>query len=156
MHAQLISNVVIALATTFLGPPFCAASVNCLVTNPNQKGPHSSANSFGNGKLSTTLSPKGEIVFLPSGPGMIREDGSLIMKFWWHRAIPGELTIEGRRLDAPGPPLRANIPKGYGPTGFQASELIFPTTGCWQITGRAGDSTLTFTTSVVNKSKANR
>jgi hypothetical protein len=53
------------------------------------------------------------------------------------------LTIEGRRLDAPAPSLRADIRAGYGDVGFQPSYVIFPETGCWEITGRAGTSSLT-------------
>jgi hypothetical protein len=37
----------------------------------------------------------------------------------------------------------------YGDTGFQASQVIFPTEGCWQVTGTVGDSSVTFVTRVV-------
>jgi hypothetical protein len=57
------------------------------------------------------------------------------MKFWWWRGVDGELEITGRRLDANAPPMSASIPDGYGETGFQASALIFPTEGCWEVTG---------------------
>jgi hypothetical protein len=40
---------------------------------------------------------------------------------------PSKLTVLGKRLDASAPPLRADIPEGYGDTGFQATALIFPT-----------------------------
>lgn len=56
----------------------------------------------------------------------------------------GSLTIAGRRLDAPAPPLTADIPNGYGDTGFQATAIIFSTAGCWEVTGKAGDASLTF------------
>lgn len=46
-------------------------------------------------------------------------------------------------------PLIAEIPEGYGDTGFQASTIIFPTVGCWEVTGRAGDAELSFVTRVV-------
>lgn len=72
------------------------------------------------------------------------KDGSLDMKFPWWRAVRGRLTITGRRLDGPADPLRARVPEGYGETGFQASGIIFPSEGCWKITGRAGDAELTF------------
>jgi hypothetical protein len=76
------------------------------------------------------------------------------MKFaWWHKATGegltgGRLTIEGRRLDVDAPPLRASIPDGYD-AQFQAAALIFPTPGCWEVTGRAGAASLTFVTRVV-------
>jgi hypothetical protein len=47
--------------------------------------------------------------------------------------------------------VRADIPDGYGPTGLQATGVIFPTEGCWEVTGHVGDSTLTFVTLVVKK-----
>jgi hypothetical protein len=71
------------------------------------------------------------------------------MKFPWWRGVQGRLIIEGRRLDADAPALRAHIPNGYGASGFQATGLIFPTPGCWEVTGHAGEATLSFVVSVV-------
>jgi len=70
------------------------------------------------------------------------------MKWGWRRGVRGQLRIEGRRLDESAPPLRADIPAGYGDFGFQASALIFPTPGCWEVTGRVGAASLTFVTLV--------
>ena len=73
------------------------------------------------------------------------------MKFGWTRGedLRGKLKIHGRRLDAPAPPLRANIPDEYGDTGFQATALIFPTEGCWEVTGEVAHIRVTFVTRVV-------
>jgi hypothetical protein len=79
----------------------------------------------------------------------VLEDGSLAMKFPWWRGVKGKLSIEGRRLDASAGPLRASIPDGYGDTGFQATSLIFPTPGCWEVSGKVGKVTLTFVVQVV-------
>lgn len=76
-------------------------------------------------------------------------DGSVDAKFGWWREVPGTLKVEGRRLDGPAPPLRANVPNGYGESGFQATGIIFPTGGCWEVTGRVGDASLTFVTLVL-------
>ncbi|HEX9833527.1 MAG TPA: hypothetical protein VGA66_10665 [Mycobacterium sp.] len=89
------------------------------------------------------------MIFKPGGPGAELPDGALYMKFWWWRLRPGQLTFEGRRLDAAAPPLRASVPGGYGPSDFQPTALIFPTPGCWEVTGRLGDDSLTFVTLVV-------
>src|SRR5438552_3559342 len=51
------------------------------------------------------------------------------VKVGWWRSAPGTLTIEGKRLDAPAPPLHADIPDGYGLSGFQATGIDFPTEG---------------------------
>jgi len=103
------------------------------------------------------LWPEGTVVFRPGGPGSIEPDGSLAMKFGWTRGegLRGKLKIHGRRLDASAPPLRASIPDGYGDTGFQATALIFPTEGCWEVTGEVGETRLTFVTRVVRVKERN-
>jgi hypothetical protein len=127
----------------------------CEVTRPNgivagteQPDP----TSYGNRQLSLGpfgLWPDGTVVFKPRGAGYITPDGSLGMKFGWRRGVRGQLRIEGRRLDAPAAPLRSVVPKGYGEIGFQATGLVFATPGCWEVTGRVGDASLTFVTKVV-------
>jgi hypothetical protein len=59
--------------------------------------------------------------------------------------------LTSRRLDAPAPPLRADVPAGYGTTGFQASGVSFRTEGCWEITGKVRQTTLTFVTFVIKQ-----
>jgi hypothetical protein len=56
-----------------------------------------------------------------------------------------------RRLDGPAPPLRADVPAGYGQAGFQASGVDFPTEGCWEVTGAVGGATLSFVTFVARR-----
>jgi len=128
-------------------------SQTCNVTRPNGVVAGSadpSPGSYGAAGLSTFgLWPNGVVVLRPGGSGFITTDGALGMKFPWQRGVRGELTISGRRLDGDAPPLRALVPAGYGDQGFQATSLIFPTEGCWEVTGRVGDASLTFVTSVV-------
>jgi hypothetical protein len=130
--------------------------VSCPVTRPNgslppgEKPPppgHPDAH-YGNGKLWTALWPSGKTLVKPD---QIDPDGTLDMKFPWWRGpgVRGPLTITGRCLDAPAPPLRADIPIGYGDTGFQASRILFPTEGCWEVAGKSGDASLTFVTLVM-------
>jgi len=135
-----------------LSPAPTDTSAACPLTKPNGSRPpgeRSGAGYYGNGALWTVPYPDGTVVFRPGGPGFVLPDGSLSMKFPWWRGVRGELTIQGRRLDALAPPLRASIPGGYGDTGFQATSLIFPTVGCWEVTGKVGDASLTFVTRVV-------
>jgi hypothetical protein len=109
-------------------------------------------NAYWNANLySASLWPDATVTIGPKGVGSILPDGSLEMKYPWFRAagLTGKLTITGRRLDAAAPPLKARIPSGYSDTGFQATALIFPTEGCWEITGRVGDTTLTFVNRVI-------
>jgi hypothetical protein len=131
------------------------SGVACEVTRPNgivagteQPEP----NSYGNRQLSLGpfgLWPDGTVVFKPGGAGFITPDGSLGMKFGWTRGVGGQLRIEGHRLDASAPPLRSHIPNGYGEIGFQATALVFSSPGCWEVSGRVGDASLTFVTKVV-------
>jgi hypothetical protein len=61
------------------------------------------------GTLFTGLSEDGKVVFKPGGPGQIRRDA-----------------------------LRADIPGGNARYGFTSTALIFPTVGCWEVTGQVG------------------
>ena len=65
------------------------------------------------------------------------------VKVGWFRPAGAPLEITGQRLDAPSPPLVATIPCCY-PTRFQATSLLFPTGGCWEITAKAAASVLSF------------
>jgi hypothetical protein len=124
------------------------------VTEPNGSTPpgeQPSESYHGNGELWATLWPDGKIVFTPGGPGEMRPDGSLAMKFPFWRGVIGSLEIEGRRLDADAQPLSAEIPDGYGDDGFQASALVFPTPGCWEVTARAGNGELKIVVLVVKE-----
>jgi hypothetical protein len=56
--------------------------------------------------------------------------------------MSGRLTLSGRRLDAPAAPLGTSVPEGYGMRGFQASGVVFPSEGCWEIEGRLGEEAL--------------
>jgi hypothetical protein len=148
---RIILLWLILIFTTSCSPP---TTPPCPVTVPNSSTPPgetSSGLNHGNGKIWTVLWPEGTVRFEPGGPGEILPDGSLAMKFpWWRgEGVVGPLQIEGKRLDGDAPPLQADIPEGYGDTGFQASGLIFPSEGCWQVTGRVGEAELTFVTRVI-------
>lgn len=140
------------------GRQFSAASTQtaaaCAVTTPNGivAGEEQDPSSHGNRQVSVGpfgLWPDGTVVFKPGGAGFITRDGSLGMKFGWRRGVRDQLRIEGRRLDAAASPLRAEVPNGYGDLGFQATYLMFSTPGCWEVTGRVGDASVTFVTKVV-------
>ncbi len=132
-----------------------ARQAECPVTAPNGSLPPgeqaASADYLGNDRLWTVLWPDGQVVFEPGGPGEIRPDGSLAMKFpfWRGEGVVGELHITGERLDGDAPAMMGEITEGYGESGFQATALVFPSAGCWQVTAGVGDDLLTFTTQVV-------
>jgi hypothetical protein len=131
-----------------------ANEIECHVTTPNERrGPGAtyrdqSMNWHGTDAIATQLWPHGTIVFRPGGPGFVLPDGSLSMKFLWVK-IRRPMIIEGRRLDTQAPPLRVNVDHQFDAEDFQPSSLIFPTPGCWEVTSRVGESSLTFVTRVV-------
>jgi hypothetical protein len=153
---QLAAATALILPLFTSGAASASAKTRCAVTIPNGNTPpgeHPSPPHHGNGgALWTLLWPEGKVVFAPRS-GSVQPDGSLGMKFPWWRGVRGKLTIEGHRLDAAASPLRAVIPEGYGDSGFQATGIIFPTEGCWEVTGKVGQSSLTFVTLVINKNK---
>jgi hypothetical protein len=149
---------VLSLVATRSSPDQLSApqsNVDCAVTTPNGIAAgedHSDPGSYGNSQVSVGpfgLWPDGTVVFKPGGAGFITRDGSLGMKFGWRRGVAGQLKIEGRRIDAGALPLRSEVPSGYGDRGFQATYVIFPTPGCWEVTGRVGDAEVRFITRVV-------
>jgi hypothetical protein len=96
--------------------------------------------------------PRGRLTagIRPGGGAMaiINRDGSISAKLGWWLGVPGKLVIRGRRLDASAPPLRADVPDGYGSRGFQATRLTFSTVGCWQVIGKVGRARLSFVVKV--------
>lgn len=122
---------------------------SCPVTLPNGSippGMEEDPYSYGNGEIWTTLWPDGKVVMQDDN---IEPDGSYAMKWLIYRGVEGALSIEGRRLDADAEPLRSFLSDGYGDHGLQIIALIFPTTGCWEVTARVGEASLTFVTEVV-------
>jgi hypothetical protein len=97
-----------------------------------------------NDALMAIVPDDGTFIFKPGGPGFVDRDGALGIKFAWVRFIPGVIKAGGKRLDGAAPPARAYFNKGYGKVGGHPSYLVFPTPGCWQITGQLGDKALTF------------
>jgi hypothetical protein len=131
-----------------------AAKEVCPVTLPNGSAPPGekpARTHHGNGKIWTGLWPYGVII---AGPDYVRPDGSVRMKFFWFADVDGDITIRGRRLDGTAAPVRAEANLGWPESGFTgksfwASELIFPTEGCWRITATVGNARLTFVNLVV-------
>jgi hypothetical protein len=131
-----------------------AGTYKCELTKANGRYPQSQApgkasDFYGNESIAIALGSDGStIVFEPGGAGFVLPDGALQYKFLWAKArLP--MTIEGRRLDAPAPPLRSHVSDSQAYENFQPSSLIFPTPGCWAITSRVGASALTFVVKVV-------
>jgi len=72
--------------------------------------------------------------------------------FLWRQGYDGraeprpKLTVMGKRIDTPAPPLEVSRPT-TAIMGHRSAMLVglgFPTVGCWQITGRYEDDELSF------------
>jgi hypothetical protein len=118
-----------------------ASRAACPVTAPGGDLPAGAPKGFdyvGSG-LAVVLWPHGRLVAgeLPDGGSYadVMPDGSIVAKLGWWRGAAGKLAIAGARLDTVAPGLSANVPDGYGSTGFQATAVTFPTTGCWKVVG---------------------
>jgi hypothetical protein len=149
----LVAGIASVHAALAAEPP---RTKTCPVTLPNKRQPLKSVRAalppippvfHGNAKLWVKLWPLGVIV---AKPNVIDSNGSIAIKLPWWRGRAGHLTITATRLDARVAPIRGDVPRGYGLTGFQASAVAFPTQGCWKVIGRVGSTRLVFVTLVVN------
>lgn len=114
----------------------------CPVTVPNS--PRSGRFNHTNGFLSSTL-PSGGVI----SAARYEPDGSLFWKPYWRARDPEGWTVavRGQRLDAPAPLMRV-LAVRWG-SGSWATASTFPSEGCWRITGRVGDVSLSYVVKVV-------
>ena len=143
--ARLLVVAVLAAGSAHAGD--APGSNVCPVTAPEfRRLPGGWGVNHGDGAGLATLA-RSPVVLKPGGPGCVAEDGSLLMKWPWWKGVAGTLSVTGRSLDGrPGDVRVAYTP--YGATGFQPSALVFPGPGCWEVTGRVGDASVTFVTQV--------
>lgn len=104
---------------------------------------------YGTEKLWTSLRPDGKWYALPHGEG-----GYTQKVFWWRNAYVGTaepqpaLTVTGKRLDGDAPPLLASGATNAYHSDFGGWAMLtgvdVPTYGCWELTGKYGDATLSF------------
>jgi len=113
--------------------------------------PVSGTGSYGNGLLSTTLPGRGVLLARADPDGLFQKLGWLP-----HTTLPDALTVRGERLDAASPPMRVlsvnwgpSIAPGRPQIGSWRSAVKFPSEGCWRITGRVQDLTLSYVVRVV-------
>lgn len=78
------------------------------------------------------------------------------MKFGWDRIAHRDLAIATRHLDAVTAPQSADVPGGYGDSGFHVRGLHFPSPSCWQVSGTVRNTSLTFVVNAVRRRSAVR
>ena len=115
----------------------------CPATRPNgmrAAGVEPNSNLHGNGFLWARLPPAG---VLQVGPRGVEADGSVFEKMIWQTTgVFGHLDVQMTRLDQDEPQRRVETVSGSG--GSWAARLLFSGEGCWRITGRIEDISLTF------------
>jgi hypothetical protein len=103
---------------------------------------------YGTNRLWTALPREGVWSGLPHNA-----DGYGQKILWWREGYSWtedptpQLTVTGRRLDAPAPPLHAHEATNAYAEDIGSAMLVgvsFPTPGCWEITGKVRDQELSF------------
>lgn len=106
----------------------------------------------GNGFLWTSIPLGG--TFVPQ-PQQFQPDGAVLTKLYWFAAgVHGDLTLRGERLDATSPALVVHRVNRGTMTGFRgsatwATPVTFPSEGCWRLTARVRDISLSYVVKVV-------
>jgi hypothetical protein len=147
----VIAGLILAAALAVTSPA-PAAPGTCPLTLPNGSTPPGdqwAGMNHGNGKLWTVFWAHNVVI---ATQDVVEKNGSIGIKWPWWRGMEGELAILGHRLDGNASRLRADIPSGYGASGFLPSGIYFPTEGCWEVAGAVGTAKLTFVTLVVKAS----
>jgi hypothetical protein len=131
-------------------PP--ATAETCPVTIPSggrTLGPMPARH--GNGLLWTGLPRDGTVAVDADRVG---PDGYIFWTklIWIARGVHGDLEVQVQRLDAPAPVLSPDVVSGrlsgwFGPSW--ASRMRFSSAGCWRVTGRVDDVSLSFVVKVV-------
>ena len=138
--------------------PTASAVAVCVPTKPTGgtppgENPAESSLVYTDGRLYTILWPNGEIL---ATPDVVEPDGTIDMKFPWWRAAgegaAGDLQITGHEINT-GATISASIPSGYGQR-FQATVILFPTEGCYEVTAKSSEALLTFVTKVTKVAAA--
>lgn len=147
MLAGVLLTAVLAVATPASQPGICPLT---LPTGGTPPGEQWAGTNYGKGELWTTFWPRNVVI---ADAGYVQPDGSIAMKWPWFRGVKGQLVISGRRLDGNAPPILQRVSSdGYGSTGFLPTSIVFPTEGCWEVTGAVGKARLTFVTMVLKAS----
>ncbi len=103
---------------------------------------------YGTDSLWTAVPQNGVWSDLPLTP-----EGYTQKVFWWRKGYSWtkepepDLSVTGRRLDADAPPLNSSKATNAYASDIGSAMLVgvdFPTSGCWEITGRYAGAELSF------------
>jgi hypothetical protein len=137
-------RIVRAPTLTLEAPP---ESTSCPVTTPNGVAPdgvHPAGSFYGYGNLAVGVPADG--ILRSRDP-----DGKLFNKMIWVGAgVQGTLRVAYRRLEVPAPAIRAVTVAGTlgGYDGPSWASRMYFDLGCWEVTGRVGDASLSLVVAV--------
>jgi hypothetical protein len=130
------------------------ATASCPVTLPNGNRPPRQPRNvgwYGNGLLWAGLTADGVDA---APPDRVDPNGAIANKLLWVTTPPTQVpTLAGERIDATAAPLRV-LGMNHGSFSSAAnpsfmSPVVFPMAGCWRLTARVGDISLTYVVRVV-------
>ncbi|MCB0195020.1 MAG: hypothetical protein KDJ65_23925 [Anaerolineae bacterium] len=149
MLGCLMSLMLFGCQTTHTaeGGPQVASSATCPVTEAVKVKPPDDAAVQGAAEESYYIVNKNRSIWVSAWwyalDGYAWQAGEQGNKVGWFRPAGADLTITGRPLDSPPAELEASVPCCYQGR-FQATGLMFPRKGCWEVTAKAGGEVLTF------------
>jgi len=167
-----LATLALAACTTLGGSPAPASSVRpgaCPVTRAFQRPPDEVidwARAVGNSgrtrdqereaTKNTNWAGRDGIWLVLPGDGLVTWGSPTYgSKFGLFVSGSGRVTATARRFDAPTPAGVATHvgtrEEGYGPPGFIASGITFPADGCWEVTYRIAERSVTFVVDVQRK-----
>lgn len=130
-----------------------SSTQSCPVTLPNANRPPGQPQNvswYGNGLLWAGVARDGVYAVSPDD---VEADGSIFNKLLWVTTPPwSRPTITGERIDASAPPLLVRgVNKGSFSSAAQPSfmsAVSFPSAGCWRLTARVEDVSLSYVVEV--------
>lgn len=150
----VVLTLLLAMMPLIRSSPVAAATgetppASCHVTRPNDNRPPDNlvasshgSDFYGNGKLWLAMWWKDGIIRAGTDAGIPQPGGVSIKTPWFQGASThGDLLVSGRRLDGPAPVI--NQQEGLG-EGWHVTGVVYPTPGCWQVSGSVGPTAITF------------
>lgn len=147
MKGILLCIALVAWTLSSAAPDGSSPSASCAISDTVRETPPRDPNAepFGSGPWYVNADRS-----IWAGWDAVRMKAGRGNKVLWIRPAGTELVVSARKLDGQSGSFEAEIPCCY-PTGFQASGLRFSEPGCWEISAKAGNSSLTFVTRVESK-----
>ncbi|MEX2645068.1 MAG: hypothetical protein WD249_02275 [Gaiellaceae bacterium] len=129
----------------------CVKSIRLRIRTPISPCPVTlAANPYGNGLLSTRLPRDGLVVVEPEN---VTERGLWWTKLIWSVrpwSVAGGLAVSVERIGAPARRAFVQTVRGDANNFWSwAARMYFPSEGCWRVTGRVEDLSLSFVVQVV-------